>query len=66
MHIRTDIHAGDIMDDVASGIKRTGNYLAQLVDEADSQATKLANDVMFFSTSLVDCLNTTIRSRRDR
>ncbi len=66
MHVRTDINAGGLMDDVGQGIKNAGSYLAQLLTEADAQATQVANDAIYFSTSLADCMNTKIQARGSR
>jgi hypothetical protein len=63
MQVRTNLCAGEFVDDVVNSLNRAGNYLAQVIKEADAQASQLTSDVIFVSSSLADCLNTSLRNR---
>lgn len=63
MKVKTDIRAGDVLDDIARGVERAGTYFSQLITQADAQASQLTSDIYLVSSSLVNCVNESIQKR---
>ena len=58
MIVRTNLKAGDLLNDLASGVQSAGIYVGNLINEANAQATQLTNSAVTTVSDVIDCLNT--------
>lgn len=64
MKVRTDLKAGDLMADITRMAQQAGNYLSQVITQADAQASQLTNDIYQTTTSLVSCMNESLQKNK--
>lgn len=63
MKVRTDLRAGEVLDDIARGVEKAGAYLSQLITQADAQASQLTGDIYSTTTALISCVNESLQKR---